>query len=48
MDDKKELTWEDFHQVAWPRLKPFYMMEKGLFTPPVQDIVSVLLILYLS
>lgn len=32
--DGDELDWSTFYSHAWPRMKPFIMMEKGLFAPP--------------
>ncbi|KAE8743223.1 hypothetical protein FOCC_FOCC011158 [Frankliniella occidentalis] len=29
-----ELDWSTFYAEAWPKMKPYLMMEKGLFTPP--------------
>lgn len=29
-----ELDWSTFHAEAWARMKPYIMLEKGLFTPP--------------
>uniref|UniRef100_A0A1B6D3J4 Glucosidase 2 subunit beta n=1 Tax=Clastoptera arizonana TaxID=38151 RepID=A0A1B6D3J4_9HEMI len=33
----EELNWDQFFADAYPRMKPFIMMEKGLFTPPTKD-----------
>lgn len=32
--ENDELDWSTFYSQAWPRMKPFILMEKGLFTPP--------------
>lgn len=31
----------DFVTIAYPRIKPFIMMEKGLFQPPTTEPVSI-------
>lgn len=33
-DDKTEADFEYFISTVWPRLKPLYMLEKGIFVPP--------------
>ncbi|GFG29270.1 hypothetical protein Cfor_07947 [Coptotermes formosanus] len=32
-----ELNWEDFLASGWPRMKPFLMLDKGLFKPPTSE-----------
>lgn len=31
--EEDELDWSTFYSHAWPRMKPYIMMEKGLFAP---------------
>ena len=31
------LNWEDFLASGWPRLKPFIMLDKGLFKSPTSE-----------
>lgn len=34
LDDHTELNFEEFFNVAWPKIKPFHMLNAGLFKPP--------------
>ncbi|RZF41362.1 hypothetical protein LSTR_LSTR000076 [Laodelphax striatellus] len=34
MGGLEEITWADFLESAWQRMKPFFMLEKGIFQPP--------------
>lgn len=34
LDEKDEANFETFVQVCWPRIKPFLMLDSGLFKPP--------------
>lgn len=36
-DSHDELSWEDFLASGWPRMKPFLMLDKGLFKPPTSE-----------
>jgi protein kinase C substrate 80K-H len=36
-DSHDELNWEDFLASGWPRMKPFVMLDKGLFIPPTSE-----------
>lgn len=36
-DSHDELNWEDFLASGWPRMKPFLMVDKGLFIPPTSE-----------
>lgn len=33
----ESVDWNEFLSVAYPRMKPFFMMEKGLFQPPTTE-----------
>jgi hypothetical protein len=37
LDSHDELNWEDFLASGWPRMKPFLMLDKGLFKPPATE-----------
>ncbi|XP_075216833.1 glucosidase 2 subunit beta [Lycorma delicatula] len=37
MGDQQELTWNDFLNSSWGRMKPFFMLEKGIFQPPTAE-----------
>lgn len=34
LDDHTELNFDDFFNVAWPKIKPFHMLNAGMFKPP--------------
>lgn len=34
MGDLTELTWEEFLKTGWNRMRPLFMLEKGIFQPP--------------
>ncbi|XP_039277826.1 glucosidase 2 subunit beta [Nilaparvata lugens] len=34
MGGLEEITWADFLESGWQRMKPFFMLEKGIFQPP--------------
>jgi len=36
-DSHDEMNWEDFLASGWPRMKPFLMLDKGLFKPPTNE-----------
>lgn len=36
-DSHDELSWEDFLASGWPRMKPFLMLDNGLFKPPTDE-----------
>lgn len=35
LDDKDQVDWDQFLNFAWPRIKPFMMLDSGLFQPPI-------------
>lgn len=37
LDENDELDLEGFINVAWPRIKPFIMLDSGLFKPPRKE-----------
>lgn len=37
LEGEEQLDLETFHTVAWPKIKPYLMMDSGLFTPPQQE-----------
>lgn len=37
LDENSDVDFEDFFAIAWPKIKPFLMMEAGLFKPPGED-----------
>lgn len=37
LDENSDLEFEDFLAVAWPKIKPFIMLEAGVFKPPRQE-----------
>ncbi|EEB15710.1 glucosidase 2 subunit beta precursor, putative [Pediculus humanus corporis] len=37
LDNQEEVGWDSFLNIAWPKMKPFFMMEKGLFKPPEKN-----------
>ncbi|XP_021938600.1 glucosidase 2 subunit beta [Zootermopsis nevadensis] len=37
LDSNDELNWEDFLASGWPRMKPFLMLDNGLFKPPATE-----------
>jgi hypothetical protein len=37
LDSHDELSWEDFLASGWSRMKPFLMLDKGLFKPPTSE-----------
>lgn len=38
LDSRDELNWEDFLASGWSQMKPFLMLDKGLFTPPSSEV----------
>jgi hypothetical protein len=34
----EEADWDQFLAEVYPRMKPFFMMEKGLFQPPSEQV----------
>lgn len=34
LDEHNELNFDDFFNVAWPKIKPLHMMNAGMFKPP--------------
>jgi hypothetical protein len=37
LDSHDEVNWEDFLASAWPQIKPFIMLDKGLFGAPTSE-----------
>uniref|UniRef100_A0A182FP90 Glucosidase 2 subunit beta n=1 Tax=Anopheles albimanus TaxID=7167 RepID=A0A182FP90_ANOAL len=37
LDERDQVDFETFVTLCWPRVKPFLMMDSGLFKPPVAD-----------
>ncbi|KAK6630658.1 hypothetical protein RUM43_014643 [Polyplax serrata] len=37
LDNLEEADWDLFLSSVWPKMKPFFMMEKGLFKPPERN-----------
>jgi protein kinase C substrate 80K-H len=37
LDSRDELNWEDFLASGWSQMKPFLMLDKGLFKPPTTE-----------
>lgn len=35
-----EADWDQFMATVYPKMKPFFMMEKGLFQPPSEQVLS--------
>lgn len=44
MGDLTELTWEEFLKTGWHRMKPLFMLEKGIFQPPATEQVIYILL----
>lgn len=38
LGENTELNFEDFVLIAWPKIKPFLMMESGVFKPPTNQL----------
>lgn len=41
LDEQTEANLETFVQVCWPRIKPFLMLDSGLFVPPTAAPVDI-------
>lgn len=37
MESQEEMPWENFVTEGWPRMKPFLMLDRGVFTAPEQE-----------
>lgn len=37
LDEQEEANLETFLTLCWPRIKPFLMLDSGLFKPPAMD-----------
>lgn len=38
LGESGEADWDQFMETVYPKMKPFLMMEKGLFQPPSEQV----------
>lgn len=38
LGENGEADWDQFMAIVYPKMKPFLMMEKGLFQPPSEQV----------